>query len=191
LLALFKKKTAAKGITSVVFTEEGVSIAHVQDAGTEPELTYCESVSTKNPFLEPHRFSEIINKNSLKGGQALVVLPEPAYQLHLVERPEVPDNELAEALRWRIKDMVSFDIDKTIIDYIELPDDSYRGLKRMVYAVVALREELDKHVKWCESIGLDPIIVDVPELALLNLTEDLADSEAGLAVFYLGEPTVP
>jgi MSHA biogenesis protein MshI len=187
LLALFKKKTAAKGITSVVFTEEGVAIAHVQDISHESELTFCEFVESKKPFLEPHRFSELIAKSSLQGSQALVVLPESCYQLHLVERPEVPDDELAEALRWRIKDMVTFDIDKTVVDYIELPEDSYRGRTRMVYAVVALREEVDNHVKWCQSIGLDPIIVDVPELALLNLTEDLADSEAGLAVFYLGE----
>ena len=111
MLALFKKKIAAKGITSVVFTEEGVAIAHVQDVSHQPELTFCEFTPSSKPFLEPNRFSELISKNGLQGSQALVVLPESSYQLHLVE----------------------------------------------------------------------------PELALLNLTEDLADSEAGLAVFYLGE----
>jgi len=187
LLALFKKKTAAKGITSVVFNSDGVSLAHVQDTSTQPELTFCEFVSSSSPFQEPHRFSEIISQNGLQGSRALIVLPESCYQLHLVERPEVPDDELADALRWRIKDMISFDIDKTVIDYIELPEDAYRGRSRMIYAVAALRDEIDKRTQWCESIGLTPVIVDVPELALLNLTEDLADSEAGLAVFFLGD----
>lgn len=189
MLSLFKKKTATSGITSVVFTDEGVAIAHVKNSSTEPELSYCEFVPTLKPLLEPNRFSELVNQHHLQNSQALVVLPESCYQLHLLERPEVPDEELVEALRWRVKDMTTFDIEKSVIDYIELPEDSYRGLKRMIYAVVALQDEVDKRVQWCQDIGLELAIVDVPELALLNLTEDLADSEAGLAVFYLGERT--
>lgn len=187
LFSLFKKRVAARGITSVVFNANGVALAHVQDVASQPELTFCEYVSSPNSLQEPHRFSEIINQNGLQGSQALIVLPEFCYQLHLVERPEVPDEELADALRWRIKDMISFDIENAVIDYIELPEDAYRGRSRMVYAVAAMREEIEKRVDWCENIGLTPSIVDVPELALLNLTEDLADSEAGLAVFFLGD----
>jgi len=187
LLSLFKKKIKSGGITSVVFTGKGVSFAHVKQTASHPELSFCEHVLSPNPFSESSRFSELVKDKGLNGSKALIVMPESSYQIHLVERPSVPDEELRDALRWKIKDLVSFDIEKAVIDYIELPDDAYRGRSRMLYAVAAQQDEIDRRVEWCESIGLEPIVVDVPELALLNLTEDLADSEAGLAAFFLGD----
>tara|TARA_R110002050_G_scaffold4499_4_gene21847 strand:- start:5890 stop:6828 length:939 start_codon:yes stop_codon:yes gene_type:complete len=187
LLSLFKKKTKSGGITSVVFTGKGVSFAHIQQTASQPELSFCEHIFSPNPFKDTTRFAELIKSKGLNGTKTLIVMPESSYQIHLVERPAVPDEEIADALRWKIKDLIDFDIEHAVIDYIELPEDAYRGRSRMLYAVAAARNEIDRRVAWCESIGLEPIVVDVPELALLNLTEDLADSEAGLAAFFLGD----
>lgn len=186
MLSMFRKKSATKGLTSVVLTGDGVSLAHIKNAALQPELDACFHIPTANPLKEPKKIGDAVSEQGLAGSQAVIVLPEGSYQVLLVEKPDVPNEELAEALRWRIKDMVSFDIETAVIDFVELPDDAYRGRSSMVYAVVAQQDNVDELTDWCEEIGLEPAIVDVPEFALLNLTEDLADSEAGLAIFYIG-----
>ncbi|WP_415899528.1 pilus assembly protein PilM [Neptuniibacter sp. QD48_11] len=187
MLSFLKKKSAVNGLTSLVINKGGVSFAHVRDGHTQPELVCCEYSASTNPLVEPKRFRDLIEANNLLGSKTSLVLPESSYQIHLVERPEVPDEELTEALRWRIKDLITFDVEQAVIDYIDLPEDAYRSRSRMVYAIAAEQAKVDLWVDWCSEIGLDIAAVDVPELALLNLTEDLADSESGLAVFNIGE----
>ena len=184
-LPLFRKKGGNSGITSVAFTGDGVAIAHVTPSSSENKLTFCEFIETSSPATEVKRFSDFVSDNALSSS-ATIVLPTDAYQILLVERPDVPNEELVEALRWRVKDLISFDVEKALIDYVDLPDDAYRGRSKMVYVVVCKKETVMPLIEWCEEIGLQPTTVDVPELALLNVTEDLADDEAGLAVFCIG-----
>lgn len=168
-----------------MFTAEGVAFAHTTKKQSELKLDLCDFHPSSAPLKEANKFLNYVNSKALDGTEAAIVLPHDCYQILLVEKPSVPDAELIDALRWRVKDMVSFDIEKTIIDYIDLPDDAYRNRSKMVYVVVAQHQKVQAYIDWCQEIGLYPVIVDVPEFALLNLSEDLADEEAGLAVFFI------
>ena len=168
-----------------MFTTEGIAFAHTTKKQSELKLDLCDFQPSSAPLKEISKFTNYVNSKALDGTQASIVLPQDCYQILLVEKPSVPDAELIDALRWRVKDMVSFDIEQTIIDYVELPEDAYRNRSKMVYVVVAQQEKVESYIAWCQEIGLCPVIVDVPELALLNLSEDLADEEAGLAVFFM------
>lgn len=185
MLSLFQRKVKKGGLTSVVFTTEGIAFAHTTKKQSELKLDLCDFQPSSAPLKETSKFTNYVNSKALDGTQASIVLPQDCYQILLVEKPSVPDAELIDALRWRVKDMVSFDIEQTIIDYVELPEDAYRNRSKMVYVVVAQQEKVESYIAWCQEIGLCPVIVDVPELALLNLSEDLADEEAGLAVFFM------
>ncbi len=185
MLSLFQRRVKKGGLTSVVFTSEGVAFAHTTKKQSEIKLDVCDFQSSASPLKEPVRFSDYINSKNLAGSQASVVLPSDCYQILLVEKPSVPDAELVDALRWRVKDLVSFDVEHAILDYVDLPDDAYRNRSKMVYVVIAEAKKVETYVEWCQEIGLNPVIVDVPEFALLNLSEDLADEEAGLAVFFM------
>ena len=187
MLSLLKKKRTPKGVTAVAFTEEGVAFACIKEVKGQPELQYCDFIPSHKPDVEIDRFQQYVSSKDLEASQTVIVLPDTAYQILLVERPDVPDEELVEALRWRVKDLISFDVEKASLDYFDIPEDAYRGRSQMVYVVVAQQSLVDKWVQWCSEIHLQPIAVDVPELALLNLTEDLAENEAGLAVFHIGE----
>jgi len=185
LLSLFQRKAKKGGLTSVVFTAEGIAFAHTSKKQSEIKLDLCDFQPSSAPLKEASKFTNYVNSKALDGTEAAIVLPHDCYQILLVEKPSVPDAELIDALRWRVKDLVSFDIEQTIIDYIDLPEDAYRNRSPMVYVVVAQQKKVEAYIGWCQEIGLSPVIVDVPELALLNLSEDLADEEAGLAVFFV------
>ena len=54
-------------------------------------------------------------------GKCHVVLPSNFSQIVQVDRPNVPDNEIVGALKWQIKDLVSFQPDNMVLDYFDLP----------------------------------------------------------------------
>lgn len=182
-----KKKGKAKGLTALALVEGGVALAHVT-SGNQPELVACEFIETPSPFSDIKVLRDRIDALGLSGSRTVGLLDQGAYQLLLVDAPDVPDEEMADALRWRVKDLVGFDIECSKIDYIELPEDAYRGRSRMVYAVVAEQFQTERMASWIEALGLTPTAIDVPETALLNITKDMADEEAGLVVFHLGAP---
>lgn len=184
-----KKKSGAKGLTALAVVDGGVALAHVSDVQKKPTLTVCEFIETSSPFSDTRLLRERIDVLGLSGSQTVGLLDQGAYQLLLVDAPDVPPEEMAGALRWRVKDLVGFDIEDAIIDYIELPEDAYRGRSRMVYAVVAEQSQTDRLTAWVEEVGLTPAVVDVPELALLNITKHLANEVSGLVVFHLGSPS--
>lgn len=58
------------------------------------------------------------------GAQGLPVvanLQHSAYSLVQVEAPELSDEELREAMRWRVRDLIDFPIEQAVIDVFHLP----------------------------------------------------------------------
>ncbi|MGB0468368.1 MAG: hypothetical protein ACPGF7_12675 [Pontibacterium sp.] len=188
-LPFLKKKRRTKGLTALALVDGGVALAHVSHRKKKVILTACEFIETPTPFTDIKLLRERVDALGLTGSETVGLLDQGAYQLLLVDAPDVPPEEMAGALRWRVKDLVGFDAEAATIDYIELPDDAYRGRSRMVYAVVAEQTQSDRLTSWIEEIGLTPAVVDVPELALLNITKNLMDDEAGLVIFHLGTPS--
>ena len=190
LFSGFGNKKAQKGITAIVFTQGGVALANISfDLKNEqPVLNCCEYIPSDNPFADEKRIRDRIEALGLSGSQTVTVLSQGSYQMMLVEAPEVPLEEMKEALRWRIKDLINFDIEEAAIDFVELPEDAYRGRSKMIYAVAAEKAQIDMLAGLIELIGLELAVVDIPELAMLNLAQRMTDSPAGLALFSLGTP---
>lgn len=173
-------------IVGVDFTPEGIAFAHIQRLATQqPLLTHCDFLPLE-PGIEP---AEILRARLIKLGLQRVpgnlVMPAGNYQLILGEAPRVPQEELAEALRWRVKDLVQFPIAEAIIDGFFLPEDSARGGNRMAYAVVAQHKQVEAQVNLARATGLELKNIDIAELALRNLAETCCDTKRGVAIVKL------
>lgn len=70
------------------------------------------------------------------GGSVSIALAPAFYSLLLVDAPAVDASELREAVKWRIKDLVSIPIESMVVDAFALPQDAYRGRLNMIYAAV-------------------------------------------------------
>jgi len=185
VLSFRKKSTRQKGITSIHVQPDGVAFAHVSRGAQGAELTRVEFIKIDQPYTNIPSVVAQFEKAQLSGNQCSLVLSLGEYQLLLVEAPEVPKEELKEALLWRIKDLIHFSPDDALLDYVELPEDAYRGRGAMVYVVVAEKRLINQRVEWLEAVGLVPRYIDIPELALLNITESVCESEAGTATLFL------
>lgn len=104
-------------------------------------------------------------------GCNLVLAPE-LYSVTLVERPRVPDQEVKEAVRWRLQDSLDFSPDQAVIDVFPLPASASRE-REMVFVVAVHRDTLRQVIEAAHGAGIRVAAVDVTELALRNITHGL------------------
>ncbi|MDO3382991.1 MSHA biogenesis protein MshI [Gilvimarinus sp. SDUM040014] len=182
---LFRAKKRKYEMIGVEFATEGVAFAHIERVvGQLPRLLSAEFLPCE-PEEAPARLRERLGKLNLRGLPATAVLASTGYQLLLGDAPKVPAEELNEALRWRVKDLVSFPVADAVIDAFLLPDSCSRGDARLAYVTVARREAVASLVAAMEETSLSLAAIEIPELALARLVEVGYDTARPVALVNL------
>ncbi|MEH6445625.1 MAG: hypothetical protein V7784_17155 [Oceanospirillaceae bacterium] len=185
-MSLFNNKNNKKfARVCLRVSEEGTSIAVSEHDGNKLQLQLCEFFSALTLAEQPALISEFIAKHHLASAHCSLILASSEYQLLLTEAPEVPSHEMCDALWWKVKDLVAFEIENAQIDYLDLPEDSAMHQARKIYAVIADRNKVKAKIEWAEKLGLTPTTIEVPETALLHLVADLCSDVVGTSVLYL------
>ena len=105
-----------------------------------------------------------------KAAPVALVLPPDAYNLLLIEPPDVPDGEMKEAVRWRNRELLSFPAEEAAIDVFRFPEDAQRG-RRTVFVAAAHRTALSERIAAVLPTRLQVVAIDITELSVRNLTE--------------------
>ncbi len=146
-------------------------------------------------LMERSRGSDLVaDLRQLKKDAALArqrcvtILCQGDYQTLLVDAPEVPRQELAEAIRWRIKDMLGMPLERAVVDALILPQaSSFETRSRQALAVSADLALVERVAEPFVQADLLLSAVDIPELAQRNLAALCEDENRGLAFLSLGK----
>ncbi len=159
----------------IEITPKVITVAQM-NAQTPGQLTldYTQSFYGSDLAERQHAFSEFMQDKKIKNRQINLVLHPSYYRLLLVDAPNVPDEELRDAMLWRVKDLISEPIDKVVLDIIRLPKDAYEGRMNMLYVAVAPRLHLDLFIDMLLSLDLRPNWIDISELSLRNVVIKVA-----------------
>ncbi len=130
-----------------------------------------------------HALSNVAG-NELRRAPVSTVLGAEAYSLQLVEAPNVPDNELQDAVRWRIQHLIEYPIDEAVVETLTMPAHANPGNKPMIYAVVAHRNEILKQIECMKKAGLQMDVIDIPELCIRNVATLLPQDSEGVAFLH-------
>ncbi|OGT41969.1 MAG: hypothetical protein A3F42_07260 [Gammaproteobacteria bacterium RIFCSPHIGHO2_12_FULL_37_34] len=107
------------------------------------------------------------------------------YQLFLVEALPVKPEEYLDALKWRIRSLINYDQSEAAIDYFKLPvKKGAQENNAMTAAVVAQKSQLNKLAEALNHCGLLLTAIDIPELAMRNLTALYEHDEKSTAFIY-------
>ena len=129
---------------------------------------------------DPEALRKAIRDKGLRSARFALLLGASDYQLLQADAPAVEEGELREALRWSIKDSVSFSVEQASIDFIELPTrGSAAGRSRQLLVAAASHTSLRPWVEFFQDAGLDLAVIDVPELALRNLAVRFESGKRG------------
>jgi len=183
---LFNKKTRKSSIRVCLrISNEGTSIAVSQLKSNKLTLQRCVNFSAYEISQTPNLIQSYIEQEKLSGESASIILDSADYQVLLTEMPEVSEDEICDALWWKVKDLVAFEVENAQVDYIELPEDSAKHQGRKVYAVIADKCKVAAKVSLVEELGLNPVLVEVPETALLHLVSNLCSDLVGTSILYM------
>lgn len=123
-----------------------------------------------------------VDRHQLAGSACHFVLPSHHYHVIQVAKPAVPDAEVREALRWRVRDLLDYPAEEAVVDWYPLPKDAHRGHQDVqVFAVCARRQGLANWIAQIREANLVPNSIDIPELAIrkvLSLSSQASEAQA-------------
>jgi MSHA biogenesis protein MshI len=117
----------------------------------------------------PGELARIAQGGWLAGARLHLALPAGAYETALVTTPPaVPDEELAEALRWQLRGTLSIAPENAILDLVHLPRPPGASSDPLL-VVAAARSVVRAALAPFDELGLEVDAVDIPEFAQRNL----------------------
>jgi len=183
-MQFFKKKAKSNSRVGVVVSSDQLAVAHMGDRDGAPFLLDFERVTLQSERDAGKALTNLVRSMDIEGKQCSFVLNRKDYNLHLVESPEVEASELRAAVRWKIKDLLDMKVEDAAIDVFQVPEDAYRG-RQMVYVVAALNSKIKNIVNMVTESGLELAVIDIPELAMKNLSTCFVDDSNGAAFLDL------
>ena len=185
----FKKKVQSAGLVGLSVSDERISLAQISRGITResvsPFLEKCASLEL--PSLQQARevLSRYVDGQELKGSPCNYVLTPRDYNLYLIESPAVEPQELKSAVRWKIKDLLDIPAEEAAIDVFPVPEDAFQGRSKMLYVVAAQRSRIESIVELVSKCDLNLSSIDIPELAMRNISRQFLSDEHGLAFMDL------
>ncbi len=181
----FRKLKAA---SRFVISRSGaaVSVVTVDVSASQPRVTSCECF----PFSDntPEAWAELVKHAHLAKSRCMVVVAPNEYQLIQVESPNVPEAEVKQAVRWKLKDMLAFPLEQATIDVLDIPPDRHSpGRGHYMYAVAARNESIKRYMDHAEQADVDLEVIDIPELAQRNIAKLLEEEGRGVALLSFNE----
>ena len=181
LFSLFNRSSRETGWISVSFGNKGVYIAQAKYVGARPQVTRCAFYPANE--VNSATLEKIRKEAQLEGGRYTTVLSSNEYQLLMVEAPSVPVDELKTAIRWKIKDSLSYHVDDATIDVLQIPAGKYGSDRpQSLYAVAASNETIRKRIALFEKARIDLAVIDIAETSQRNIAALFETEGRGLAL---------
>ncbi len=157
----FWRKSAPTLELGIYICAEKVSVFQTVAGASAKEIAF----SFKHHDWES-AFSQVAKEFGLAKIQ--IVLASEFYQLLLVDKPNVQDEELNAALLWSVKDIVTQPVTDIHLDYFE----SSKQTTNKVNVVVSEKSLLSAMLLAAKGIGFQTVGVSIEEMALSNLFDD-------------------
>jgi MSHA biogenesis protein MshI len=172
----------------LALASHGIGLATVQRVGgLTPRLTRCDYHPLPRQADPGLTLRNVLLQAGLERASFRLVLNPDEYQLHLVESPDVPDSELREAVRWRIRDLIDFPVDEAAIDVFDMPQQAGTGREtgKMMCVVVARNPVIAQKAALVNRGGGELDVIDITDLALRNLLALTPADRSGAALLYV------
>ncbi len=185
-IKLFKRTSRDGGWVSVILSKNGVHIAQASYVGGRPQVTRCSF----HPLVEvtAAALEKVCKEAQLDASRFTTLLSANEYQILMVDAPNVPVDELKTAIRWKIKDSLSYHIDDATIDVLQIPSHKYGSDRpQSLYAVAASNETVRRRIGLFEKARMDLNVIDIPEMAQRNIAALFETEARGLVLLSFSD----
>ncbi|MCK9284932.1 MAG: hypothetical protein M0P39_11675 [Rhodocyclaceae bacterium] len=178
-------KRKQTGLTAVCLYPGRMDLARVRYHEGWPRVEMLESFERQGDDVQA--LTRLRKKFSLDRCACTTLAVQGDYQLLQVEAPNVGWEEMKAAVRWKIKDMIDFPVERATVDVLDIPVSASGNRGHSVFVVTARNDTLVPVIGLFDAAGVGLEIVDIPELAQRNLAALCEEKDRGLALLCLDE----
>ena len=178
------KKDSQVGVD---FLADGVAVAQVH-AGKKGsgQIMRSEFVPAAGQEDQVEALKDWVRANHLQKSMCVCLLAHDDCDIYQVEKPSVDDSELIQAVTWKIKDLINYDVSHAVVDCYPMPVSSKNKTQQV--GVVAAREAVvASYVESIRSTGLELFALDVHDLVRSNLQVVRSSAGQTMALLTLSE----
>lgn len=134
---------------------------------------------------------DFIHQNNIQHKNFILIPPLDLVVFKRIQLPLMPQAELFDAIKWQIKDGLTFDLSQAIVDYLILKEiDKEDGTKTLDCLVMAAKElEIKEKISLLKQLGLGCVSVIPFPLCYTELVSRyfLKGESDAIGVLHLGE----
>ncbi|MBL8414143.1 MAG: hypothetical protein JNM42_06880 [Propionivibrio sp.] len=164
-----------------------MTLAHVvRDPDSRPEVRALDNFAVEKDELEALQRLRVTRQ--LKSYACTTLMGSGEYNVNPLDAPPVPREERREALRWALKEMVSYPLESACVEVLDIPNTVQpAGRPVGVLVVSAAESAVRSRVAVFEQAKIVLDALDIPELAQRNVAALLEDENRGLAFLRIDE----
>lgn len=140
----------------------------------EPADSYAELISAPQTEAEIlARLREQVEKRQCRGSRVAAGFFEKNLTIRLLRLPKMPEEDLLEAIRWRLRDITEESLDETIIRY-SLVGEEAGDVPQLALLCFAIQQKtIQKKSDLLKQAGLIPGLLEPTPVALAAALESL------------------
>ncbi|MDR3492176.1 MAG: hypothetical protein P4M12_09085 [Gammaproteobacteria bacterium] len=182
----FKRQASASDLCCVSIDTQHLTLVYIRHRTAKPELDFCVTV----PYEADNLLSvltDLVKQHKLEEVDCCWMLTPNLYQLLLLEELPVSAGEFQAAIRWKVRDLLSFPVDDSVIDTFSIPLSKIPGSKATMMVVIAQASLLKPFALQIHASGMNLTKIDIPELGFRNISSLYEKDEASTALIYIQE----
>jgi MSHA biogenesis protein MshI len=174
----------------IYLTPTNVHLVHINKTDSAIQLLQAESFDYDEIGNLSLVLSGFVKKYEMEKVPFYWLLSPDDYQLFLIDSMPVPETELRAALSWRVRSLINYPIQEAALDFFLVPPKKSAPDHPMIGTITAKKTALEKTINILEKSGIPLMVIDVPELALKNLSSLYETDEKCTAFIYFGATTM-
>ncbi|MCB1773197.1 MAG: hypothetical protein KDI88_06235 [Gammaproteobacteria bacterium] len=151
------------------FRDDGFAAAVVEPRDGVMRVVGVRWCPVRTPDERLPLLRQCLRDMDAEGLPVVATLQLGAYSLVQLEHPGLGEDELVEAMRWKVKDLIDFPVEQAVIDVFALPQSRRPGAPALLYVVVAREHMVTALSSLLQDADLEIVAVDVVEMAIRNL----------------------
>ncbi|HEY0906207.1 MAG TPA: hypothetical protein VGE17_03335 [Methylophilus sp.] len=158
-----------KGRLGLSYTDKHVSLVVVKPAtGGKPKIEMAQVAQVSMRNLSGMK--SVISHAAIKSFPCNAVLNVEQYQIIQVDKPNMPDAEVKPALKWKIKELLDYQVENATVDGVDIPTDPANPNRLpFMFAVCAKNSQLAELSNGLLDAGVNLKSIDVHALVQRNV----------------------
>lgn len=185
---LFGNRNSAKGIVGISFLADGLAIAIANyTENNKPRLIHCEFLRIFDDTSAFNILGKLVSEHNLSDYDCHLILLANEYRRINIETPNVAEEELTDAIRWKIADLIDYPLSNATLDFYPAATPVRSSERKFSDIIVSPRNEIEQKAAACTKLNLHLKVIDIQETSLRNLATLLPENKRGVAILHLQE----